>query len=309
MLNEWMIGGPGATLAMYPEVPRGCWIICGFGRMGRTLHEAVTALGMDAVMIDPTVDRASSTITHVVAGRASQQNLCAAGIEHVAGIVAGTNSDTDNLSIVMNAKSLNPGTFIIVRQNQHRNELLFNAAHADLIMQPTLVSARRILLLLIAPLLTHFFAHARSSEAAAEKAFLRDVIIELHDSIGEAKPQLWTTTVTVAEASALTSALRQGKAVTLGDIVRDPAARDQRLAAVPLVIRSQDEVKAMPPADRMLRENDEILFCGTGRGRHLLDATLNNAYTLSFLVSGVDEPRGYVMQWLMQRSGFVRAQA
>jgi Trk K+ transport system NAD-binding subunit len=309
MLNEWMIGAPGATLAMYPEVPRGCWIICGFGRMGRTLHEAVTALGMDAVMIDPTVEKASAAMKHVVAGRASQQNLCAAGIEYAAGIVAGTNSDTDNLSIVMNAKSLNPGTFIIVRQNQHRNELLFNAARADLIMQPTLVSARRILFLLIAPLLSRFFAHARSGETVSEKAFLRDVILELHDCIGEAKPQLWTTTITAAEASALTSALKQGKTVRLGDIVRDPAAREQRLAAVPLVIRWQDEVTAMPPADRVLRENDEILFCGTDRGRHLLDATLNNAYTLNYLVSGVDEPRGYVMQWLMRRSRFVRAQA
>ncbi|MGE5769195.1 MAG: NAD-binding protein, partial [Betaproteobacteria bacterium] len=237
------------------------------------------------------------------------QNLCAAGIERGAGIVAGTNSDTDNLSIVMNARSLNPETFIIVRQNQHRNELLFNAARADLIMQPTLVSARRILLLLTAPLLNRFFAHARSGETTSEKAFLRDVILELHDCIGEAKPKLWTTTVTVAEAGALTSALRQGNIVTLGDIVRDPAARDQRLASVPLVIRSQNEVTAMPPADRVLRENDEILFCGTDHGRYLLDATLNNAYTLNYLVSGIEEPQGYVMQWLMRQGRFARAQA
>ena len=92
-------------------------------------------------------------------------------------------------------------------------------------------------------------------------------------------------------------------------VVREPAGRAGRLPCVPLVIRSKEEVTVMPPADRVLREEDGILFCGTDRGRHLLDATLNNAYTLNYLMSGVDEPRGYVMQWLMRRGRFTRAQA
>ncbi len=308
MLNEWLIGAPGATLAMYPEVPRGHWILCGFGRMGRAIYTAVTAVGMDVVVIDPTVDPSLAT-ERMVAGCAGQQNLLAAGIERAAGIVAGTNSDTDNLSIVLNAKSLNSEVFTIVRQNLHRNELLFNAAQADLMMQPTLVSARRILFLLTAPLLNRFFARVRELQASGEDAFLRDVILELHACIGDAKPRLWTSAITVSGSHALTSALRQGTVVTLGDVVRDPAARDQRLPCVPLVIRSQGEVTTMPPADRVLREKDEILFCGTDRGRHLFDATLNNRYTLDYLITGMDGPRGYVMQWLMRRRRFSGASA
>jgi voltage-gated potassium channel len=314
MLNEWLIGAPGATLAMYPEVPRGHWILCGFGRMGQALDAAVTAVGMDVVVIDPTVDPILAT-ERMVAGHAGQKNLLAAGIEHAAGIVAGTNSDTDNLRIVLNAKALNPETFTIVRQNQHRNELLFNAAQADLIMQPTLVSARRILFLLTAPLLNRFFARVRDLQASGENAFLRDVILELHDRIGDAKPRLWTSAITGSAAHALTTALRQGTVVRLGDLVRDPAAREQRLPCVPLVIRSRGEVTqegevvAMPHLDRLLRENDDILFCGTDHGRHLLEATLNNPYTLDYLVTGVDAPRGYVMQWLMRRKRFAGASA
>jgi voltage-gated potassium channel len=260
---------------------------------------------MDVVVIDPTVD-ASRATERMVGGHAGQQNLLAAGIERAAGIVAGTNSDTDNLRIVLNAKSLNPDAFTIVRQNQHRNELLFNAAQADLIMQPTLVSARRILFLLTAPLLNRFFARVRDLHAAGESAFLRDVILELHTCIGDAKPRLWTSAITMAGAHALTSALRQGTPVTLGDIIRDPATREERLPCVPLVIRSGNEVTTMPPLDRALRENDDILFCGTDHGRHLLEATVNNRYTLDYLVTGEDAPRGYLMQWLMRRGHFSR---
>ncbi len=308
MLNEWLIGAPGATLAMYPEVPRGHWILCGFGRMGRALHTAVTAIGMDAIVIDPTVDAFTAT-ERVVAGHANQRNLLAAGIDRAAGLVAGTNSDTDNLSIVLNAKSLNPGAFIIVRQNLHRNELLFNAAQADLMMQPTLVSARRILFVLTAPLLNRFFERVRDCEARGESEFLRDVVLELHERIGDAKPQLWTAKLTIGEACALSWALRQGMTVTLGDIMRDPAAREHRLPCVPLVMRSQNIVTTMPQADRILRENDEILFCGTEHGRQLLEATLDNTYTLTYLVSGIDEPRGYVMQWLMGRRHLAKTHA
>ena len=301
MLNEWLIGAPGATLAMYPEVPRGHWILCGFGRMGRALYTAVTAVGIEAVVIDPSADQALAT-DRMVAGCAGQQNLLAAGITRAAGIVAGTNSDTDNLSILLNAKSLNPDVFIIVRQNMHRNELLFNAAQADLIMQPTLVSARRILFLLIAPLLNRFFARVRDLHAGGEHTFLREVILDLHACIGDAKPQLWTSVLNLSQAPVLTTALKRGDVVRLGDIVRDPAVREQRLPCVPLVIRSQGEVTTMPPLNQELRENDEILFCGTDRGRHLLEATLNNVYTLNYVMTGIDEPRGFVMQWVMRQA-------
>jgi hypothetical protein len=40
---------------------------------------------------------------------------------------------------------------LIVRQNRHENELAFNAAAANLIMQPSLVLARHILLFLLMP--------------------------------------------------------------------------------------------------------------------------------------------------------------
>ncbi len=41
--------------------------------------------------------------------------------------------------------------------------------------------------------------------------------------------------------------------------------------------------------------------CGTGRAQWMLDATLNNEYTLRYLITGIDEPRGTVMRWLSHR--------
>ncbi|MFZ1413423.1 MAG: NAD-binding protein [Defluviicoccus sp.] len=301
MLNEWLVGAAGANLAMYPEVPQGRWIVCGFGRMGRCLRDAFAALGIRTVVIDPTIGETDAKAPDMVRGRATHTTLKQAGIEQAAGIVAGTNSDPENLGIVLNARALNPDIFVVVRQNRYRNQVLFNAAAADLIMQPNLVSARRIHLLLIAPQLRTFFRHVRACQLRGDREALHAIVTLLHDRIGNAMPRLWTVVINAKRARAAVDLLQTGLPVALGDTLRDPSDRADALACVALVLRSGAEVVAVPPEQRLLAEGDEILFCGSGAAYHLLDATLNSPYTLRFLVTGAEGPRGTVMRWLMAR--------
>lgn len=300
MLNEWLIGAPNANLAMYADVPRGTWILCGFGRMGRAIHEALQALAVPAVVIDP--EAKGGDEANCIVGRANQRTLRKAGIEQAAGIVAGTNNDADNLSIALHARALNPDIFVIVRQNRHHNHMLFAAADADLIMQPTLVSARRVLFLLIAPLLKTFFEHIRACQVQARDDFLIDVISQLQSAIGSTThPRLWTVRIDDASAAAAVGIIRQGRRVTLNDILRDPGDRAAQLQTVPMVIRSDAHAKVMPQLSHPVNEGDEILFCGRNRAYRLLDATLNNEYTLRYLMTGIDEPHSPAMRWLTRK--------
>jgi Trk K+ transport system NAD-binding subunit len=302
MLNEWLIGAAGANLAMYPDVPRGTWIVCGFGRMGRCIDESLTALGISTVVIDPDINPGEAARRDDrIAGRASQAALLEAGIKEAAGIVVGTNSDPANLSVVLNARALNPGIFVLVRQNRHRNQMLFSAAEADLIMQPSLVSARRILFQLIAPLLRTFFEHLREHPLDARDVFLRNVVEQLHDRVGGSNPRLWTIALREETAPALMARFREGSIITLGEIIRDPTDRGRHLPCVPMVIRSDRRVIIMPALSHVVEAGDQILFCGRREAYHLLDATLHDEYTLDYLISGVDEPRGYVMKWVVNR--------
>ena len=53
-LNQWLAGTPGARLddpAIEP--PRGRWIICGYGRMGSWIHQALTNCGNVVRVIEP----------------------------------------------------------------------------------------------------------------------------------------------------------------------------------------------------------------------------------------------------------------
>jgi hypothetical protein len=84
-------------------------------------------------------------------------------------------------------------------------------------------------------------------------------------------------------------------------VLRDPRARDERIACVPLILCAGERNTVLPALSRELEPGDEILFCGRPDAISLLEATLLNEDTLRYLVNGVEEPRGYVMRWFAGR--------
>lgn len=303
ILNEWLVGTPGVTLEEQPPFPRGTWIICGFGRMGRWLRHSLEAHGFSTVVIESNPDQSAEGVPNLIVGRANKETLLQAGIESAAGVVAGTNHDSENLSILLNARSLKPDIYLLVRQNRYRNQLVFQAAQANYIMVPALVTARRILFLLVAPLLKPFFEALRVDDGGSGELVLNNLIEQLAATIGGSQPELWTVDVGDASASALLKIVEGGQQVTLSDVLTDPTDRDRRLACVALVMRAGNEQKMVPPPQTAIQKGDQILFCGTSHARRIMDASLNNEYTLRYLISGIDEPRGYVMQWIARTYG------
>lgn len=304
-LNQWLAGTPDATLDQVLSPPRGTWILCGFGRMGHWIRDALEAEGIRTVMIDPHPSAADEALPNFIVGWASQENLLKAGVREAAGVVAGTNSDSDNLSILLNAKALNSELFTVVRQNRYRNQVLFQAAKADFIMMPGLVSARRILFLMIAPLMKPLFEALRDTvddrEGTADGPLLTDVMARLNRAVGGTRPRVWTIEINTAKAPAVLRTIRSGLAVTLGDLIRDPVDRDRHLACLPMVLQSDGAPQVMPDLAAPVRPGDQILLCGDARAHALLDATMNNEYTLKYLVTGRDETRGWALQWLEQK--------
>jgi len=307
-LSQWISGSPGATLDLGPAPPKGRWVLCGLGRMGGRIRESLSAIGQATVVIEPGLDE-SEAAQDLIVGRATQANLEAAGIAEADGIVAGTNTDSDNLSILVNARALNPNVFAIVRQNLHLNEVVFEAAKTDFIMQPSLVSARRILFLLIAPLLKSFFEALRERAADPASSFVGDTMSRLETAVGGTNPRIWTVDTAVQPVTALDRLWAKAQGVSLGDVLRAPSDRERDLACVALVALQGEEETIMPGPGYQLRPGCQILFAGTLQAQRMLDATLNNEYTLGYLMTGIDPPRGWAMQWISRRLSAVATQA
>lgn len=304
VLNRWLVGDPDATLDQVPSTPRGKWILCGYGRMGRRIDESLRSQGIETTIIEPEPPEGEETPPDMIVSRATQAVLDEAGVKSADGLVAATDDDAYNLGILLNAHALNPGIFAIARQDLHMNEELYARAGAQLIMQPSLVSARRILFLLIAPALKSFFERVRDARLDDADGFLPGLFDELRTVVGsQASPRVWTVELTQAAAPAVLPVLERGGTVRLADVLKEPGDRDRRLPCVPLVLCRGDTVQVMPDLATPLHAGDQILLCGRERAVGLLDATLANEYTLGYFMTGAEPPRGYVMRWLLGRRG------
>lgn len=296
-LNSWLVQARGVRLGNPLNVPSGDWILCGYGRMGQWLHKYLMQQGINTAVIDPYAEE-SGDAARVVLGHANRTTLKEAGIENAAGIVAGTDKDTDNLSILMSAQALNPNVYAIVRQNHHENQLAFDAARAGLILQSSLTTARRFLKMLISPQIQRVIDYLQEQGEETTGALIQ----RLQAGVGEETPHLWRVNLCEEEASAVPRFLQSDTSFTLGDLIRDARDRTATLGCVPLAIQRRTERIMLPRDDEVLRDGDEILFCGSERSEILLAANLNNPYTMHYLVTGEDAPRGYLFRWLARRA-------
>jgi len=301
-IYEWMTsihparGGengtaPGRRLAP----PRGTWVICGYGRFGKALERYLNFEGLRTVVIeaDPQTTHAPAD---AVAGRGTEAvTLRAAKVEEAVGIVAGTDNDANNLSIVITARELQPRLFAVARQNQRRNDAMFAAADLDLVMQPGEIMARRILGLITNPLLADFLRHARHRD----DAWAEDLVARIDALKAGPAPALWSVSVDAQGAAGLTHALQRGEEVDVATLLRDPRRRERPLAALALLRRRADaEEELLPAAETTLQLGDRLLFCGLAEAAGHMDWTAQNHNVLEYVRTGSQRPAGTIWRWL-----------
>jgi len=298
--NKWLVREKGATLDHYTMPPLGTWIVCGYGRMGHEINRVLSKYGIKTAVIDPHDSKEEEYIDRYIVGRTTSRTLSQAGIENAVGILSGTDDDGHNLGILLNARYFNKNLFTIVRQNSHVNEVAFRATEVDMIMQPTLVAARKILFLLIAPLLKPFFYYLLDDKEGRPEV-MEAVIQQLRMKVGNKTPHLVTVDFSRDKSKEVMKLLDQGEKVTLGDLIRDPRAREKILDLVVFVVKSGDQEIVLPSNDYEIQEGDQILFCGTGLAGRLFNATLNSEYKLFYILHGEYKPRSYFANWVINK--------
>lgn len=293
LLYEWLTGVPGEPLADPMEPPRGKWIVCGYGRFGQAVTRHLNKEGNELVVVEE--HPAASGCENCVIGRGTDAHtLLEAGIEQAVGVVAGTRNDIGNLAIAMTARQLNPNLFMVLRQNHRGNDALFQRFNANATMQPSRIVAHEFLSLLTTPLLSRFFnlAHAQGDAWA-------DVMLSRIAAVtGDTVPEVWDLELSQARTLAIWQALGEGATVRLGDLLRDPASRQDELACIPLLLKRNREEILAPDNGTPLRDGDRILFCGDVQARRQQSLGLHDYNMLNYLLTGNEAPGGLVWRKL-----------
>ena len=281
LLYDWLTDLPGTPLVEPLRPPRGKWVICGYGRFGRAVVRNLRREQVDVVVID--TDALRGDCDECIRGDAAETDVqLEAGVKGAAAIVAGTDDDVSNLSIVMTARKLNPGLFVVVRQNRHDNATLFQRFNAHITMQPAGIVGHEFLSLLTTPLLSRFFAVSRTQPEAWANELIARILALVTDTV----PEVWDVHIADTDASAVTQALKDNGSVLLGDLLRDPSDRDAQLPCIALLIERPEAL--LPDLDTPVFPGDRYLFCGAPGIRHRQALALRNAEVLDYLTSGVE---------------------
>jgi voltage-gated potassium channel len=291
-LLTWLESGPGAALPERGLPPRsGRWIVCGYGRMGRELTADLLAEGLEVTVIEshPT-DVGDARL--LVGDGSDPWVLAQADLDRAVGLVAGTDNDTTNLSLVAAARRSNPQLFLAARQNSPASAPLFAAMELDALLVPTEVVAHEVYAQLSTPLLWRFIRElpAMGNDWAAA------IVDRLRGLCGSHLQTLWKVLLTAQEAPALASWLATGEA-RLGQLLRNPENRDEPLHAIVLLVLRGRQAMLAPEDDFVLQPGDELLLAGWSAARRALDTTLLVPGILEYLVTGERVPSS----WLWRR--------
>ena len=122
------------------EQMRDHYIICGYGRVGRRIAEELDESGIPYVVLDfnpDVIELARERGIPFIEGRGTEDvDLEQAGLSRARGILAASDSDSDNLYIVLSARSLRSDVTIVARAADEEAEKKLRLAGADRVVQP-----------------------------------------------------------------------------------------------------------------------------------------------------------------------------
>ncbi len=308
LIFNWLTGAPETKLKDAEEplsLQKGNWVLCGYGRFGKMLYQTLqdhniktTVLEADADICEKfKLDNIDQADNIIIGSGVDEKALNHAGIKNAVGIIAGTNDDSNNLSIIMTAIAMNPDIFVVARQNQRDNTELFERSDADLVMQPREITARIVRAQLLNQLLIPFLLTARKQD----EQWTNIVVSRLIAVIGERKPHVWTTTINHDKTPAVMHTLSLGRKILLDCLTTDPAAKNHKLECLALLHERNGTQLLMPDENIEIKAGDKILFCGKREAKDAMRWILQVMSSLNYVMSYENEPESYIWRKFLRR--------
>ncbi len=291
-LEDWLTGAPGSPCPSRFNLPKGPWVLVGYGRFGQAITGVLDEAGVEWRAIDPGADVAREA--RVLAADNSESALRAAGVTRASVVVAGTDNDTVNLGVTTLARRLRPDIFVIVRQNDVADGVLIDAAHPNLRFVQSELVVRESLQILKTPLLGEFIALIRGGGSTQASAIIELIM----STVGNAAPRNWEFHCDPLQPGLFGAFFRHdGEPPRLRHLLMDPGDRERKLVAAALYLVRKGRTLLVPDPQTELRPGDRILFIGRERARLRQLRFLSEPGAFEYVRSGVQQPTG----WLFRR--------
>ena len=144
------------------------YIVCGYGRIGRVICDALKRSPIDLVVIErkerlvPEMD--TDNILYLWGDASDESMLLKAGIQQAKGLVAVLGTDAENVFLVLTARQLAPNLTITARASDVDAGKKIRAAGADIVESPYEMGATRMAQRIMRPTVTTFLDLAFGSK-------------------------------------------------------------------------------------------------------------------------------------------------
>jgi len=108
----------------------------------------------------------------------------------------------------------------------------------------------------------------------------------MRERIGDEIAETWSVCIDATTMPSVAAALRRGREVTVGDLMRAPDNRELPLHAVPLLLQRREGKSLLPGDEEQLATGDRLLLCGRGAARGRLRWTASDDRVLRYLLRG-----------------------
>ncbi|MFT5135993.1 MAG: voltage-gated potassium channel [Arenicella sp.] len=278
-IQNWFINQHSSQHLTERLLPKGRWIICGFGRLGKSIEATLAKDGIEMVVVDPDPEQSGAPEGSIVGRGTEAKTLHEAGISDASVIVAASNDDANNLSVMITAHQINKEIYTIGRVNDEANQSLFEQANCDYIMRRSQLVANEVLTSISRPLVSKFIKYSSSLKDDSTERLIEDI-----DKLtGRHDPITWRLLLNAEQSPALASHLEQGLALSVGQICQNELL--PRSDCLPLLLQRGNVSHLLPSSDTQLLMNDELLVCGRRRSLLLPQRLRENGELIDTLIN------------------------
>jgi voltage-gated potassium channel len=210
----------------------GHYIVCGAGRVGRSVVLELLQGGAQVVLIDNDPERVKWGEAHgivtLTADASKDETLRTARIDTAAGLVSAISSDAENVYVTLSAKELNPSLHVAVRASDEQAEKKLQRAGATTVLTPYTYIGHRLAQALLRPHVLSF--------------------LDVASAFGKTELDLAIEQVRVAPGSALSS--KTIAEVQLG----------RTYGVIVLAVRRQSGVMQFNPQAHVRLEDGDVLI-------------------------------------------------
>jgi Trk K+ transport system NAD-binding subunit len=287
-LEKWLykIDDLNANL---PTFPKGLYVICGYGRMGAKIFEKLDKNNVEVKFIEINKERnkqlSEDEKNYVTFGDADDRRLLEEiGIKDAVVVIAATNDDTTNLSILATARKLNPNIITMARENDLADDFLFKSAKVNHIFTPSKILVNKITNALMNPLCDEFL----KSIIKENNEWATKLVTRLVKEIDE-NPLVMAIEINFENTPEIYKYLSEKNALKLKILSTSLHDNSQNNNIVPLLLQRENDIILLPSWENEIKIDDKILLACDEHARNDMEYICQNIYEFYYALTGKEK--------------------